>query len=348
MLKPGGGLRPMVRILAIDGGGVRGLVPAVFLRELEQRTGRATARLFDLMAGTSTGGILTLALNRPGPDGEPLFSASRVMEMYRDRAAEIFPRSAWRKLRTFGGLTDERYSSRGIESVVGEYLGETRLKEAVTPVLVTAYELGNHEPWFFRSERAKADPAWDFAMRAVARATSAAPTYFEPAQIGKARLVDGGVFANNPAMCAVADVLSGQATRPGGISPGGICPGGICVVSLGTGTPVEALSFDGVSGWGMVRWLRPLLDVMFDGASKTADYQVRQVIGNCPSSHYLRWQVPLGRDLEPMDASDAASLAGLQRVAEASVRERSEELDVLCHILTGRREAFINRPGKAA
>src|SRR3954452_14332493 len=83
-----------VRILAIDGGGIRGLIPAVVLADLERRTGRRVAELFDLIAGTSTGGILACALTRPAPDGGqgPAFAAADLIGLYESEGPEIFHR----------------------------------------------------------------------------------------------------------------------------------------------------------------------------------------------------------------------------------------------------------------
>ena len=144
-------------ILSIDGGGIRGIIPAMVLAELERRTGRPTCKLFDLIAGTSTGGVLALALTKPDAAGSPEFSAARLIELYELEGDRIFS-PAWHRWKIIGFLYDlffVRYSARNIGRVLRQYFGDTRLSEAITPLLITAYELEQRDPWLFKSEKAK-------------------------------------------------------------------------------------------------------------------------------------------------------------------------------------------------
>ena len=188
----------VIKILSIDGGGIRGLIPAVVLSKLERLTGRPTAHLFDLVAGTSTGGILALGLSRPGPDGRPLYSADKMAELYEKEGRYIFESSLWRKIRSIGSLVEEKYPSHGIETVLQRFFGASRLKDACTDVLVPSYEIERRTPFFFRSSMARKRADYDFPMWQAARATSAAPTYFEPAKVPAGQdhwaLIDGGVI----------------------------------------------------------------------------------------------------------------------------------------------------------
>ncbi|MEO1088356.1 MAG: patatin-like phospholipase family protein, partial [Acidobacteriota bacterium] len=92
------------KILAIDGGGIRGLIPALVLEAMEEKTGRPVSEIFDLVAGTSTGGILALGLVRPGDGGGPAYSAADLAELYERRGGQIFTSSGWHRLRSVGGL----------------------------------------------------------------------------------------------------------------------------------------------------------------------------------------------------------------------------------------------------
>ena len=214
----------MPRILCIDGGGIRGIIPAVVLAELEQRTGRAISACFDLIAGTSTGGIIALALTRPDPRGRPQYSAADVIGFYRDIGPAIFARDALHRAVTLESLAGPRFDSAPLRRALAEYFGDTRLSEALRDVLVTSYDIERREPFFFKSHHARTRPERDFAMRDVGAATAAGPTYFEPVRIetrdhvGYRALVDGGVFANNPTMCAWVEALSlfggGSPVRP--------------------------------------------------------------------------------------------------------------------------------------
>ena len=201
------------RILCIDGGGIRGIVPAVVLDALEQRTGRAISDCFDLIAGTSTGGIIALALTRPDPRGRPQYTAADVVGFYEDIGPSIFARDPLHRARTLESLGGPRFDAAALRRAMLEYFGDTRLSDALRDDLVPAYDIERREPFFFKSHYARTRPERDFRMRDVALATAAGPTYFEPVRIetkdhvGYRALVDGGVFANNPTMCAWVEAL---------------------------------------------------------------------------------------------------------------------------------------------
>jgi patatin-like phospholipase/acyl hydrolase len=317
-----------MRILSIDGGGIRGVIPATVLAAIEQRTGRPAAELFDLIAGTSTGGILACALARAGPDGRPVHTAEHLRGLYLDDGPRIFHRSLLRRVLSVEGWLDERYGSEGLEASLREHLGASRLRETVCDVFVTAYELRLREAFFFRSTRARGHDlpagataeAYDFALADVALATSAAPTYFEPAEITSAAgdrygLIDGGVFATNPAMCAYA-----EARRTGAADD-------LLVVSLGTGRPTHqhAIDVEEAKGWGRLGWARPVIDVIFDGVSDTVEFE----LGRLGGVDYVRLQTPLRHAREALDDAGADNLAGLRRDADALVADHAAELDAL-------------------
>src|SRR4051794_8871456 len=184
---------PRMKILTIDGGGIRGLIPALVLAEIEQRTGRPISSLFDLVAGTSTGAILACGLTRPQP-----MSAERLAALYEQEGPQIFDASLLKTITSVGGVIDERYDARELVKSLQRHLGGARLGEAVTRILVTAYDLEARQALMLRRED-------DFSMVDAAHASSAAPTYFEAVRVGARTLIDGGVFAINPAMLAYAE-----------------------------------------------------------------------------------------------------------------------------------------------
>src|SRR3954469_10126713 len=129
-----------MKVLCIDGGGIRGLIPALVPAEIERRTGPPTAELFDLIAGTSTGGILACGLTRPGPDGRPLHSADDLAELYRTGGPKSFAPPLRKTVTSAGGLLDERYDDDALNRALAPYLGDPHLTDAVTDVFVTAYD----------------------------------------------------------------------------------------------------------------------------------------------------------------------------------------------------------------
>jgi patatin-like phospholipase/acyl hydrolase len=313
-----------MKVLSIDGGGIRGLIPALVLAEIERRTGRRTAELFDLIAGTSTGGILACGLTRPGPDGSPLHSAEALAEIYRTEGPKIFDRSLLKRITSVEGLLDERYDDSGLNAALDAYLGETRLKEAVCDVMLPAYDIKDRFAFFFRSSRARTNDEYDFSMAAAARATAAAPSYFEPVEVTDAAgartypLIDGGVFAVNPAMCAYAEVVGSGAD----IS---------VLAALGTGSHTTAYEFDEVRGWGQLEWVRPLIDMVFDGVADTVDFEAATL----SRGRYRRLQAELRYASDALDDAGEANLRRLEGDAERLIAERSQDIEALCEEIAG-------------
>jgi patatin-like phospholipase len=176
-------------------------------------------------------------------------------------------------------------------------------------------------PYFFKTTKAKETPETDdFPLSVVARSTSAAPTYFEPLRTGEKALVDGGVFATNPAMCAVAEVLNREDLRPRDV----------VLLSLGTGERTHKRPFDEIKDWGLAAWARPILNVVFDGVSDAANYQLERVL---TTERYYRFQVELTLASDDLDDAGEDNLRDLRRQAEELVRARSADLDQVLALL---------------
>jgi patatin-like phospholipase/acyl hydrolase len=325
-------MAPPFRVLAIDGGGIRGIIPALILQEIEKRTQRPICELFDLLAGTSTGGIIALGLAKPGADGKPDKSATDIVDLYEQEGSAIFPGSLRERLH-LGFLTGAKYTGTGVDSTLQKYFGDVRLKEALKPVLVPSYDIEKQTTIFFKSEKAKASPDADFPMRQVARATSAAPTYFPPARIDTPdsvqyyALVDGGVIAGNPAMCAYAEA----------VKMGVIGDGGVVMLSLGTGELRQPIKYDDACKWGQLEWAQPVLDIVLQGSNATVDYQLQQLMkADGPEQNYFRMQLDLSENASDMDDASNPNLKRLMDLAgDYLIRPTTrEDLDLVCALLT--------------
>jgi patatin-like phospholipase/acyl hydrolase len=307
-----------MNVLSVDGGGIRGVIPAMVLASLEERTGRHTAELFDLIAGTSTGGIIALALTVPGSDGRPRWTANDVVDLYITEGPRIFHHSIGREFVSGLGLLDERYDAAPLEQTLDTFLGDAMISEAVTDVMVTSYDLEHRKPFFFKTDRAKDVPEHDWPMKQAARATSAAPTYFEPERLTadgtEFALCDGGVFANNPAMSAYAEARRRHPRAR------------VRLVSLGTGQLTRQIHWHDAKDWGLVEWARPLLDVVFDGVSDAAEYQLEQLL---PAEDLTRLQTELIGASDSLDNAHERNLEHLQNLASALIRDRAADLDRL-------------------
>ena len=297
-----------MRVLSIDGGGIRGLIPALVLTELERRSGRRVFELFDLIAGTSTGGIIACALCAPQP-----LPAAELVALYEDEGPEIFDRNVFQRIRSGEGLIDERYDADALERALERFLADKRLAEARPDLLVPAYNMTEPGPYFFKTRKARENPGEeDFPLSVVARATAAAPTYFEPLEVNEVALVDGGVFAGNPAMSAFAEVLRFQPTAE------------VLLLSLGTGQRRRKRTFDQIKDWGLVESAKPILDVVFDGMSDVVDYQLEHALAD---GRYWRLQTELDLASDDLDDASEGNLRLLRRQGEDLIDRESDVLD---------------------
>jgi predicted acylesterase/phospholipase RssA len=332
--------RTKISILAVDGGGIRGIIPARVLQELEQRAGRPVAELFDLVAGTSTGGIIALGLTTPAADGAgPAYSAADLVDLYVENGETIFPDSVLWKIRSLGGLIEQRYDVRPLERLLRDRFGDMHLSSALTDVVIPSYDLSQPAPFFFKREYARDEAhTWDVEMWRVARATSAAPTFFDPAELppfegeGAHALIDGGVFVNNPAACAYADALDlfGRDVE-------------IQVVSVGTGEapsgqPGHAggpVRYEEALHWGLAQWAHPMLNVVFDGVAKTVDYQLKRLCrhGEEGTPRYHRVQSALPTASAAMDNAERDNVERLVADAESLVAGEAARLEDIASVL---------------
>jgi predicted acylesterase/phospholipase RssA len=333
----------IIRILSIDGGGIRGIIPGRILQRIEEGTGKRASDLFHLIAGTSTGGIIGCGLLK----GK---KAREMAQLYADRGGDIFHRSLWDKVTTIDGLTNPDYDAGPLETILGDELGDAWLSEGQgAELLVPSYAiqlpfeqpgdglglLVPRAPYFFKSWKAKGskiDPGdepdkLNFKLKDIARATSAAPTYFPPALIQNRAgeqfgMIDGGVFANNPAMCAL---VSAYRVFPDAKE--------FMVVSLGTGSLERPIPYDEAKDWGLVHWARPILNVLFDGNADTTSYEVDQMPG---VSHY-RFDISLGMSPkqdpnavnEDFDDASPDNIARIERKASALATGLAEKLQTV-------------------
>lgn len=309
----------MKKILSIDGGGIRGIIPALVLAQIEENTGKSTAETFDLIAGTSTGGILALGLSKDDGGGKAQYSARDLVKIYEDRGKDIFSRSFWKGLSSVSGLADELYSADGIERVLDEYFAEEPLGASLTKTLISSYDIEGRKPFFFKSWR---DEYLSIPMKIAARATSAAPTYFEPVKVTVGAetkvLVDGGVFINSPSVSAYAEART--------IFPGET---DFFVLSLGTGELTRSIPYADAKDWGKAGWLLPILSCMFDGVADAADYQMKALLAD----NYVRMQVELRYASDDMDNVSNGNIRNLKDEAETLIRTHQEQLGAVVQSL---------------
>ncbi|HOM17360.1 MAG TPA: patatin-like phospholipase family protein [Thermoguttaceae bacterium] len=277
------------RILSIDGGGVRGLIPAILLRRIV-KTPQLEDFLnsVDLIAGTSTGGLLALGIAH-GMDLEA------IIDLYINKASEIFDDSWLDDLVDLGGLSGAEYDIKNLRKEVEKLFGNLTLGKLKKRVLITSFDLDNEDsdprkrtwkPKLFHNFSGPNSDA-DVLVAKVALYTCAAPTYF-PSVEG---YIDGGVYANNPAMCALAQTQDKRYPPNPRLEE-------VLLLSLGTGLNLQYIKGK-THDWGYAQWIKPLINLMLDGVTGIADYQCRQLLNE--RYHRLTPVFPPGRKFEMDD-----------------------------------------------
>ena len=262
------------RVLALDGGGIRGIVTVVLLQRLaaEHGLGGWLDRV-DLIAGTSTGGLLALGIARGLDLGE-------IESLYLTRGDEIFDDSWLDNVVDLGKIVGADYGLKGLRRELKRVLGaSTTLGDLSKNVLITTFDLDNADdperapdvprtwkPKLFHNFAGNGSDSGALAWK-VGMYTAAAPTYF-PSFEG---YVDGGVYATSPSMCALAQALDGRYGPPAALAD-------VVLLSVGTGTNLHHIPRKTLD-WGYAQWARPLVTLMLDGVAGIADYQCRQILG---------------------------------------------------------------------
>lgn len=307
-----------VRVLCIDGGGVRGIIPARILQTFEEQAERPIHELFDIVIGTSTGGIIALAIAMPDP-GQPqkaMYKAQDLVQFYLERSSYIFKQSIWRNLQTAFGIWGAKYNRERLDHMLEDLFKDMRLDQSLCHAGVLSYSVDNYLPHLWSSYNAQKDPRKNHYLRDAAGATSAAPILFAPKAIvsedGQEYFteVDGGIYANNPATAAMIAVseLYPDFKRDS-----------LVMVSLGTGK-VGGRSYDyrGLIGLGR------LMGDMIDANSELIDGTLRALVPN-----YHQFQVTLPNELMTMDNGDKKHLYKLIDYTEQMLDKKKAEINIL-------------------
>jgi len=298
------------------------------------------------LVGTSTGGMLALGLVTPGEDGGHAYAARNVGDIYTSHGQHIFPKpvsslprslqearewwsSASSSAAIFGYNPDAgnaRYSPEGIEEAFQLCFGDRLLSEALVDVVVTSYDLQTKSPVLFKSRDAKLDSGNDLLMRDAARATSAAPTYFPPLEmawegIENRLLVDGGVYAKNPAMIGYIEGVTRARER-------GLRDSDVMVVSMGTGRPrrTAALTYKEFVSRSWLKLAEDVFRAAEDGQAALHDQVLTTLIGD----HYWRFQTVLAEIASyAMDDVSDDNVNALKHLGDQLVGERLDDLNAL-------------------
>lgn len=285
-----------IRILSLDGGGIRGVIEASLLAEMEEELEKPISQVFDMIVGTSTGGILALGLSVPTDDGvSPRYRARDLLEIYSKHGDKVFSASLLHRVRTLGGLLGPKYEPYGLEEILLEHFGNLKMSDAITDVMVTSYHVdGQTEVEFFSYDAVIFPKDRDCLMREAARATSACPGYFPPAKVQLPwgmleNLLDGGMIANNSALLAYLKALE--------IHPGR----DIEIYSIGTGNMVIEESGEDLEDRGLVKWLYPIFRHIQFGRTSSDNDTLHKLLNKDGQENFMRVNVWLDDEHKAMD-----------------------------------------------
>ncbi|KAM3709352.1 hypothetical protein ACJW31_02G166200 [Castanea mollissima] len=299
----------MLTVLTIDGGGIRGIIPSVLLGFLESKLQELDgpkariANYFDIIGGTSTGGLVTTMLTAPNQDNRPLFAAKDITRFYFDESPMICPQSRQpsnvsvimaRMLAYLGMKTGPTYDGKYLRSRTNELLGDLKLKQTLTRVIIPTFDVKLLQPVIFSTNDAKLNDLKNARLADICIGTTAAPTYL-PAhcfETGNAEgntkiyhLIDGGIAAINPTLLAISEIMKELLMQNSEFGHHSIENKRMLVVSLGTGGAKFAVKYTApaVSKWSKLDWVfsrpitkggSPLYDIYSDAGADMIDIHV--------------------------------------------------------------------------
>ncbi|KAJ8500689.1 hypothetical protein OPV22_011241 [Ensete ventricosum] len=312
---------------------------------IEQKLDGEDARLadyFDVISGTSTGGLMTAMLSAPNEKNRPLFAAKDVLSFYMDHSPKIFPQprgAIARVVQSIRPLLGPKYSGEYLHHIIKEKLGSLKLHQALTNVVIPTFDIKQLQPTIFSSYKAKDDELMDAQLSDVCISTSAAPTYLpahhfttknHKGEVLEFNLIDGGIAANNPALIALGEVRKEVFRRDPEIfkSTKYIDCSKLLVLSLGTGIPKNEKKYNAktAKNWSIFGWLinggsNPLIDAFTHASSDMVDILISAIFEADSESNYLRIQDDtLEGPLSSLDISTKENLENLVKAGEKLVK----------------------------
>lgn len=333
------------RLLAIDGGGIKGMVPLTLLSELEKRTGKQSFELFNMVAGTSIGSFVAGGICTPKQNGVP-FRAIEVRTLLASMAAEIFPNypqgvqnkdMAGKVLVSFEQILYRE--AVGLRGFAQRLVSNAAMRDCIIPTMMTSYDIIRAEPFMMRSWD---NSVPDLTVETAMMASGAAPVYLPTVTVNtntwqeevyadnkmdeQKALVDGGVLGVNPTLFGLVDMRRRLRDELGVDNPK------ILVVSMSTGARRKhppIISPPSVSQFG-AQWIIPLVDTLLDGLREITTYTAPEL-----STYYMRIDTTLEEAVDLIDCvglpNNADNLDKL--VNDATIRAGQEDFQALCDFL---------------
>jgi len=292
-----------------------------------------------MIAGTSTGGILTCFYLLPSlsDKGSCRYFAREAISLYKEHGEKIFKLKV--KPKVLSKVVGSTYSELGLETILTEKLSDLKLSDVRKACLITSYDLSKREALFFTAPISKERTDKDYFLKDIARSTSAAPTYFQPAKINSvagepAYLIDGGMFANDPTMCALVEARKydfPNCARPKFKD--------MYVVSVGTGVVKKSYEYEKFKKAGLLTWIEPVIDILMSSSAEVVSYQVKKIFDavDC-SENYVRLEPKLKEPnlcnaTPELDDVSAKNIIELEKAGLAFTKKNDKELNIIADTL---------------
>lgn len=319
------------RILSIDGGGLRGIIPLQVIKQIEKATAKPIHKSFDLIAGTSTGGLLACALSMQDFDSIEAdtrkYSLEEIEDIYRKRGKEIFPKTRGffnKKIKRLKKLFRPQFDVSKLETVLFDYFSNNRVTSCLRPILISSFNIHRNLPVFFTTREASLSQDKNPKLIEICRATSAAPTYFSSHQFQydseSIICVDGGVVINNPSIGALIEVLGNSDYKHYKLRNKKLKLEDISVLSLGTGRATKMLKSSDSKKWGQLKWIKPIIDISTEGPAKIVHKQIETIFNSFGlKKNYLRIDIDIKEEFSEMSDSSDSTLNYLLSEANSQI-----------------------------
>jgi patatin-like phospholipase/acyl hydrolase len=335
-------------VLSIEGGGVRGVIPARILQEIEERSGKPIAELFDIVGGVSTGAILGGCLLSPDPKNpsKPRYTAKEALNFYHKLSGKVFPEMRFKGIRQLS--SGALYDPKPLEDGLKEHFGDLKMKDMLTHFLIPVVDIKNFKPvWIshLKGQKDNSPEGWDsMLLRDTIRGATSAPTFFPvkyyettpneetPDVKYRHALIDGGFFGGNSMQHLLAEA---QKLAPPDAE--------IIIVHIGTGSPENGMSPEEFNGYGPLGLLSNangniLISLVIKMSIRACVDEMKTEIGDrffLFDDSIIPKKNPNGPSIS-MDDAREENLKKLEKHAEGIIRNHSAEIDRLCSILKSR------------
>ncbi|XP_027906059.1 patatin-17-like [Vigna unguiculata] len=316
----------ILTVLSIDGGGIRGIIPATVLDYLEKALkgkdpNADLAHYFDVIGGTSTGGLITAMLATPSHDDPTrgAFTPAQIVEFYKQNGPHVFNSS-----RPGNG---PQFDGEFLHNITREVLKDTRLNQTLTNVVIPAFDLKRQKPVIFSNYKLEDAPYLNALLSDICISTSAEPTQLPPYYFVndgvEFNMIDGGVAARNPTQATISEVLQHNEYPK------------ILLLSLGTGAEkyVENPDFDARSAanWTILNWAFVANDMLGRASSAITEYYLASLFSGFqpPHSTYLRIdEHDLNHDFSNSVNVTKENLEGLEKTGQQLLQEKVVKMNL--------------------